>query len=182
MNKNHIVLKIFKSIFALYYLAIAIIIFIFLNNPNFVNTHSYFASLVLAGSIPHLVIYFMNNGFRSAQKSGFLIVGIVGVALGFIFEFSETMTINQICMYWGILDICRGAIEISDTLPHLKHNKLEIIELVVSTGDIALGILLCIHLEEGIKLHLTYFAIAFVLYAVKMVIEYIFQKIKVQNV
>lgn len=181
MEKKSLSSIIVQGIFIIYYLAIAVIIFVMLTNPDFYSNKEYLGYLVLAGSIPHLVIYFINGGYKSKAMTGILIIGIVGFALGFVFVFSESMTIEMICLYWGILDICRGAIEIGETIPHVKHNKLEILEIGISTGDIILGVLLCIHLEHGIKLHLIYFGIAFILYALKIVVELLILRHKTKN-
>ena len=181
MKHDSLIAKIVRSIFAIYYLAIAITIFVLLNNKEFLENHVYLGLLVLGGSLPHLLIYFITGGYKSTSKTCLLVVGIIGFALGFVFVYSETMTLEEICLYWGILDIVRGAIEIGDTIPHVAHNKLELLEIGISIGDIVLGILLCIHLHHGIKLHLIYFGIAFILYAVKMIIEYAIEKARAKN-
>lgn len=173
MIKNKLFQNISKLIFILYYVAIGIVILAFLNNKEFLENNRYLGFLIMAGSIPHLLIYFVEGGLFSKTKTSILIIGIIGFALSFVFVFSDTMTIEEICLYWGILDICRGAIEIGETLPHCKHDKLEYIEIAISIGDIVLGILLCIHLAHGLKLHLIYFAIAFFMYALKIVVAYL---------
>ena len=166
-----------KVVFVFFYLAMAAAVLILLDS-DFSREHTFLGTLVLIGSIPHIAIYFINHGYQSKGKSPYLIVGIVGFVLGLIFVFSDNITVDQICLYWGILDIVRGSVEIADTFPKIKDDKLELIEIGISTGDIAIGALLCIHLASGIRLHLIYFSIAFILYAVKIVTEYIISRRK----
>ena len=126
--------------------------------------------LMLLSSVPHFLIYFIHG------KLSYFIIGIVGTAFGTMSLASDIFEPEQICMVWGCLDICRGLTEIVSIAPTLKHHKSEIIEILISTGDIVVGVLLCIHLVHGLKLHLTYLAIAFLITAVKYIVEYVFEK------
>ena len=131
--------------------------------------------IVVLTSLVHVALYFLKAGWKNPSKGFYLVIGIVGVGLGFVFMFSEHIDIINICIFWGILDMIRAALEIKDVIPELKEEKLEIIPLLVSIGDFILGILLCIHGEEGIAVHLIYLGSAFILTAVKFVVEMIIE-------
>lgn len=152
-----------------YYIIVGIMVLI-ISNQN-VQEEQYqvmLGVLMLLSSVPHFLIYFING------KLSYLVIGIVGIVFGTLCLTTEQFNPEQICMVWGCLDICRGLTEIVNIAPTLKHHKTEIVEILISTGDIVVGILLCIHLVHGLKLHLTYLSIAFLITAVKYIAEYIF--------
>ena len=129
------------------------------------------STLIILSSIPHFLIFLTDR-----SRISYLIIGFVGVAFGILFLTTEIFSDDQICMIWGVIDICRGLTEIVSIAPHIKHNKIELIEIAISLGDIVIGVLLCIHMSEGLKLHLTYLGIAFLISAVKDAVQYIVAK------
>lgn len=110
-----------------------------------------------------------------------LIIGLIGVALGIVFIVNKDITLENMCFYWGILDIVRGALEIAHIVPQVKNNKLYIVEIILSSGDIVLGILLCIHLSHGLQVYLTYLGIAFLVSAFNQIVNLIIRKKKRSN-
>lgn len=126
--------------------------------------------LILLSSVPHFLIYLLDR-----HKLSYLIIGFVGLAFGILFLAVPAFDADQICMVWGCIDICRGLTEIINVAPTLKEDKREIIEILISIGDIVIGTLLIIHMSDGLQLHLMYLGIAFLLTAAKNVAELILE-------
>lgn len=136
---------------------------------------------ILITSFIHVILYFYQKGYKSLDKGFLLIIGLIGIALGIVFIVNKDITLENMCFYWGILDIVRGALEIAHIVPQVKNNKLYIVEIVLSSGDIVLGILLCIHLSQGLQVHLTYLGIAFLVSAFNQIVNLIIRKKKRSN-
>ena len=151
----------------LYHLIIGIFVLI-ISNRNLDDKIILLGVLIILSSVPHILIYFINK-----TKKTYLLIGLVGLAFGILFLSTDLFTDDQICMVWGCLDICRGLTEIATIVPEAKNNKFEIVEIFISTGDIVIGILLCIHLANGLHLHLLYLGIAFLITVLKDIVELI---------
>ena len=132
--------------------------------------------LIMLSSIVHILLYIVKQGYKYKEKGFFLVIGLIGLALGIIFLVNKKADIYTICLYWGLLDIVRGSLEIKDIIPELKNNKLEIVELVISIGDIVLGILLCLRQESGLQVHVIYIGASFILTCIKLIVDEIIQK------
>ena len=100
--------------------------------------------LILLSSIVHVFLYFFYEGYKRNEKGFYLVLGLIGVALGIIFMCNQKADIQTVCTVWGVFDIIRASVEIKESIPEIKKSKLEIIEIVISLGEIVLGILLCI--------------------------------------
>ena len=138
-------------------------IFIFCYEFLYVDkTYNGYAVLVIIGSIVHLLLYLINEGYRNKVFSCFLILAIIGIIIGILF-FICNFTFKTLCILWGVLDIIRGTCEIVFAAPKIKENKLQIIDIIASLIDIVLGILLCIHLNEGLHIHVIFFGVTFIL-------------------
>ena len=164
MSKSKEITRILTIISILFHLLVGIIVFI-IAFQNFEVTPLILGSLIAVGSIPHIMLF-----VRDFKKHSFLVIGLVALIFSIIAMASDLFTVNQVCVIWGAIDIARGITEIIDSAPKVKHEKLELIEIAVSTGDIVIGILLCIHMEEGLQLHLIYFGIAFVIIAIRYIV------------
>lgn len=128
-------------------------------------------TLIILSSVPHILIYMVNR-----TKKSYLVIGFVGIVFGILFLTSQIFNIDQICMVWGCIDICRGVTEIINVAPTVKKNRAEFIEIAISIGDIVIGVLLCIHLSNGMTLHLSYLSAAFIITAAKSIAEYIIER------
>ena len=153
-----------------YYLAIGIFVFIIFNQ-NFAENVNFLGTLIILSSVPHLLIYFIDR-----RRLTYLIIGLVGLAFGILFIATEQFDPDQVCMVWGCIDICRGSTEIISIVPHLRKHKIEWIEIAISLGDIIIGTLLIIHMAGGIKLHLIYLAIEFVISGGKNIFEFVYER------
>lgn len=165
MTQDSKFVKIVNIASTIFHILFGIIIFI-IAFQHYEVTQLILGMLILIGCIPHFLLYCVDR-----SKKGYLLLGTIGVAVALIAIIFKQFELTHIFIMWGVLDVCRGATEIFDSLPKVKTRKLEIIELLVSTGDIIIGILLCIHLEEGLKLHLIYFGVSFILIGLKYIIE-----------
>lgn len=161
------IIYIFSIVF---YLTIGTIAFIFAKPENGGNVN-FLGTLILLSSVPHLLIYLIHR-----ERQSYLIIGLVGIVFGTIILSTNVFDPDIVCMVWGAIDICRGATEIITIAPHVKHNKFEFIEIAVSTGDIVIGILLCIHMSNGIVLHLIYLGIEFFISGTKNIADYFIGK------
>jgi len=180
MNEAH--KKLYKKIvyiFSIFYhFAVGLTIIILLTTKDLNGLEILLPIFILLGCVPHLLIYSVDS-----KKTSYLIIGLVGLAFGILFLVtweSPYFSVEEICIIWGIIDICRGATEIINVLPHMiKHkNNADIVEILVSTGDIVVGILLCVHTKEGLTLHLIYFAIAFFVTSAKSAIDMFIERHK----
>lgn len=181
--------KILSLLLVAFYLCVGVLTIIIAVAPNIDKTPQMCGLLVVLSSIVHIFLYFINEGYKNKEKGFFLVIGIVAFSLGLIFMLSgieipgkeeevQALGIAEICLYWGILDIVRSSLEIKDIIPELKENKLNFLELAISIGDIVLGILLCIERGNGIALHLIYLGSAFILTAMKILVQIIIVKKK----
>ena len=163
------IIYIFSIIF---YLTIGIIAFVFAKPENGGNV-KFLGTLILLSSVPHLLIYIIDR-----NKQTYLIIGLVGVVFGVTILATDVFSPDVVCMVWGAIDICRGTTEIISVAPNVRKNKLELIEILVSIGDIVIGILLCVHMSGGIVLHLVYLGIEFVISGAKNIVDYFVERKK----
>lgn len=173
-KKRFFTLKNVVYLFAtVFYIAIAVWAFT-ISADDFSNKRMLLAFLIILSSVPHILIFVVNR-----KKISYLVIGLVGTALGIVFlTTGDLFSADQICMIWGCLDICRGTTEIINRVPEVKHYKGELFEIAISTGDIIIGVLLCIHMAHGLQLHLIYLGIAFVLSALKNINDLILERIE----
>lgn len=106
-----------------------------------------------------------------------LTMGLISIALGFIFIFASELNMTYFCIFWGAFEIVNGTIEISADVKSAHHSILSLISVLISVGEIVFGTLLIIHLKSGIFAHLLYMGITSILTASLLAIEF-FQKIK----
>lgn len=173
MTKEQITKRLTQIAYAfatVFYITIGIVAFIFAKPENGGNI-DFLATLILLSSVPHLLIYVIDR-----KKQTYLIIGLVGIVFGVLFLATDVFDPDSICMVWGAIDICRGTTEIISVAPHVKKNKAELIEIAISLGDIAIGILLIIHMSNGIVLHLIYLGIEFLISGTKNIVDYFVEK------
>lgn len=168
--------KILTVILLIFYLGVGIFTIAFASEGgDNLQTAKYLGLLVLLSSIVHIILYFIHEGYKNKDKMFYLILGLIGLSLGIVFMVNKNATVEEICLYWGILDVVRGSVEMAHSIPEVKENKLQILEVAISLGDIILGILLCINRGSGITAHLIYLGIAFIVTAIKIVVDYVIE-------
>lgn len=153
-----------------FYLAVGLVVIGLLTGGEFKQPELILPILIILGSVPHILIFSADR-----KRVSYLVIGLVGLSFGILFlctKDTELYNVDEVCMVWGVIDICRGTTEIVNIAPRLRHRKVgDFIEIGISTGDIVVGILLCIHLQGGLTLHLIYLATAFFITVVKNVAE-----------
>ena len=164
MYKSKEFTRVLTIISILFHLLVGIIVFI-IAFQQFEVTPLILGLLIAVGSLPHIMLF-----ARDVRKHSFLVIGLVALIFAIIAMASDLFSVNQVCVIWGAIDIARGVTEIIDSAPKIRKEKLELIEIAVSLGDIVIGILLCLHMEEGLQLHLIYFGIAFVIISIRYLV------------
>ena len=171
MNKNLAVRIVFiVNIIVHIIVGASLIIF---SNEAFERNNLFIGAIILVTGLPNLFIYLIGKGYRELLKQPYLVFSIVSVVIGVIFMLCDEISLLHMCIIWGIHDICRSAYEIFDGIRELRHDKLEILEIIAGVADLTLGVLLCIEKEEGIKMHLIIMGIALVLIGIRFLIELI---------
>ena len=111
-------------------------------------------------NIPAMVIY--------------IFLSIVGVTLGLISIFMESIDLATVCLIFGIMDVSSGALEITTNAAIFKKSiksPTNFTEYAISTADIIFGIILIIKLEEGLLVHVLYLALVFIVNGIVALIE-----------
>ena len=153
------------------YLAIGVFVLVFANETREKN-NVILGILILLSSIPHLLIFVLQGGLKNGRKYSYLFFSIIGICIGLVTIFKTSISLDKVCVMWGCFDICRSSFEIADTIPEIKkHRWLELIELLISIGEIIIAILLIIDEFEGVRLHLIYFGVVFIVSAVKRILD-----------
>lgn len=148
------------------------IVVLFLANDAREKNNFLLGTLILVSSIPHLLIFVIQGGLKNDRKYMYLGFAGIGIAIGIVTMFSTHLTLDKVCIMWGTFDICRSTFEIADVIPELKKHKwLELIDLAISLGEIAVAVFLIIEEFSGVKLHLVYFGITFIICGVKRIGE-----------
>ena len=154
-----------------FYIAIGIFVLIF-SNDYYEKNNLFLGILILLSSIPHLLIFVTQGGLKNDRKYPYLFFSLIGFAIGIVTICEESIPLDKVCVMWGCFDICRSSFEIADVIPELKKHKwLELIELFISLGEIGIAVLLIIDEFEGIKLHLLYFGVVFVISGIKRILD-----------
>ena len=124
--------------------------------------------LIVAG-VAKIISYFLRKGFKHPTNIT-LVTGIVMIVLAVIF-FLDKFDLVSLCLAWGIMEIIIGLTELQVDLFAARKDKWAIGEIVIDLGGITFGVLLTIHLEEGLHAHLIFMGISFILYAALYAIE-----------
>lgn len=127
--------------------------------------NSTFLGVVLLVTNAHSFInYFTTKEYKKESNTN-MAISLIGIALGFVFLFSK-MQLSFLCFLWGLLEIIKGSFDVQKSFHEIKKDKKEIARLVIALAEITFGALLCIHVEEGLKEHLIFLGITFILNAI----------------
>ena len=129
--------------------------------------------IILIVSAVCRLIKFLANRHSFDVHTIDLTMGLISVALGFIFIFAHELDMKMLCIFWGLFEIVNGTIEISTDVKLAKRSVLSFISVLISIGEIVFGTLLIIHLESGIFAHLLYMGITSLLTAGLLAYEFI---------
>ena len=169
--KNHKLLNILYLLLVFCYIGIGIFV-LFYSNEQREKNNVILGLLILLSSVPHFFIYVVNGGRKNEKKYPYLAFALLGLTIGIVTICIPTISLAKVCVMWGAFDLCRSSFEICDVIPELKkHEWIELVELVLSLGEIVIAVLLIIDEFEGIRLHLIYFGIVFIVSGVKRIVE-----------
>lgn len=155
----------------LVYVCVGTLVLVYANDAREKN-NVILGVLILLSSLPHVLLFILHGGFKNERKYPFLMFCIIGITIGLVAIFNNSFDLNKICVIWGCFDICRSSFEIADIIPELRRYKwLELIELIISLGEIIFAILLILDEFDGIRIHLIYFGVTFIVSAVKRLVQ-----------
>ena len=77
---------------------------------------------------------------------------------------------TDIVVYWGLIEIASSSIEMIMALRIVKKRILNILNVLINVIEFVFGILLCVHLEEGISIHLIITGSLFIAIALEEII------------
>lgn len=123
--------------------------------------------LFMAGAIPHLNEFIERRKHRLVRNI-FLALVVIGFLFGFAMVFDKKLTFDNVCLMFGLLDICRGILEIvinGVIYKKTPKNLVNFLNYGVSVGDIIFGIILSIKGAHGLVGHLLYMSFAFLVMA-----------------
>ena len=114
------------------------------------------AILMLMGIIEGLLYYSTEK--KTLVYCHDVIVAIFEFAIGIafiIYNEGDVLTLNSACVIWGILEIIKSILEARQIVYECRNIKFYVIvDMVLTSICLVFGILLCVHAEHGIKLHL----------------------------
>ena len=123
--------------------------------------------LFLLASVFHISEFHHYNNNKVAGTIYFAL-SIIGIILGVWSLVDGNLDLWLVALIFGIMDVVSGAFEIFTNAVILKkpfNSRTNITEYAVSTADIIFGILLIIHRENGLTVHVIYLAIVFLINA-----------------
>ena len=123
--------------------------------------------LFLLASVFHISEFHHYNRNKSAGTIYFAL-SVIGIVLGVIALTLNNLELWVVCLAFGIMDTVSGILEIFTNAVLLKKtvkSRINFTEYAISTADIIFGILLIISLEKGLKVHILYLAIVFLVNA-----------------
>lgn len=164
----HIILN---ALVTISYLALGVLVFI----VCFINTTYQplpLGILLIVSALCRLIKFLVNRHSFDVHTID-LTMGLISVALGFIFIFAHELDMKMFCIFWGIFEIVNGTIEISADVKLARLSFMYIISVLISIGEIVFGTLLIIHLEGGIFAHLLYMGVTSVLTAGLLALEFV---------
>lgn len=149
------------------------VLVIVLSNEVFEKDHIFIGAVLAVSGVPSLLIFFAASGHKNFRKFPYLTSAIIAFVVGIIFIIFDELTLDHMLLTVGIFDIIRGLYETIDASLEIKENKLEILEIISSVGDIVFGILLCIKLSDGYKNHLIFMGVALIIVGIKFLFDLI---------
>lgn len=166
--------RIFEIASPILFLAFGIFVLCF-SGMEYVDNNSWILCTFLIVSGAACICDFI-GGHKIKHEFNFDIAfGICSIALGIIFMAAD-IDLKTICLIWGIFEIIEGAFELQHLIVLLNHKDfIAIIEVVVAVLKVIFGILLCVHTEEDIKVHLIVVGVVFILSAIAQVLHTIIE-------
>lgn len=134
--------------------------------------HVIVGMLVTITSFFEIAAYLFSKSYKQGSKLYILIISGSLLIFGVV-SMLASLPITSICLIWGIGDALTGVFGGIRSSIALKKEKIQIVDLIISIGFVVFGIILAIKLQEGIKGHLIFCSIAYLVDAIIMLIEFI---------
>lgn len=173
--KKSKVLNILYLGLVLLYMAIGVFVLIYANEQREKN-NILLGLFILLSSLPSLLVFFTNGGFKNEHKYSSLAFAIIGISIGVVTIVKKDISLDKVCVIWGCFDICRASLEIAEILPELREHKwLELVDLAIAIGEIVIAVMLIIREFEDVNVHLLYFGVTFIIAGAKRIIDLIIE-------
>ena len=127
--------------------------------------------LLVVSSIPSILLYFLLNSYKSPRKMPYVVLSVSLFTCGLVFIIAPEISLDHASLLWGILDILISAFVIIDAFVEIKDNKIKISEMIIGAINLVFGVLLCIHLGEGVSTHLIVMGFIYIVKAIRSIFE-----------
>lgn len=137
--------------------------------------------IILAGAGTIEVLYHYASEHKGGKYIHDFIFALIEIGLGIFFIVGSTfdLSLDTACLIWGIFEIAKAGLELIEKYQEIKVLKYHMIpDVLLTLLTLVFGILLCIHTEEGIKVHLIITSVVFYSYAVILFIRFFFLKLE----
>ncbi len=138
------------------------------------HTNYFFGSVLIAISIPLILLFLAQEGFKKPLKIPYFGLAILSIALGILIICVGDPSIFHMCALWGVYSLLLAIYTIIDSFIEIKHSRIEIIEIIICAVDIVFSILLIIRADGSVNAHLIFIGISFILKSVIYLLHYFF--------
>ena len=101
----------------------------------------------------------------------YVVLSVSLFTCGLVFIIAPEISLDHASLLWGILDILISAFIIIDAFIEIKDNKIKISEMIIGAINLVFGVLLCIHLGEGVSTHLIVMGFIYIVKAIRSIFE-----------
>ena len=170
--------KFILPITTLVYLLTMGVLFIVFSLGLIQRNNTFIGLCLLFVSIPLLFAFTRKNVEALFFRIAFTILGLALFIISLITMATGEIDIDNVLVWWGVLDIITGVVEAGESTTDivLRKQKRGFAGILLGLVEIVFGILLIVHLREGLTLHLIITGIIFLLTVVKLVLLSIFNR------
>ena len=172
MKRSRIISDILNVITILLFQFAGVAVIVFSRNEAMFD-HSVLGWVLLATSLCRIIRAIIERNTVN-ERPHELIIPLITFGFGFVVLFSE-ISMNDVCLYWGLLEICSSSVELTMAFRIIRKELIRIVNVLINVVEFVFGILLCVHMGEGITIHLVITGSLFIALAIEqavlMVIE-----------
>lgn len=166
MSKVGLFRKIFNYIISTIFIVLMIMHFI--ANPEY-TSQIISLFMIIAGLIKIAYILLTGEYHDKTRLHEIISAGLL-VILGIIYILNKTNS-SIVCLSYGLIDAADGIAGTVCTAYIVDREKITIVELLISIGDIIFGTLLCAEKAEGMRAHLIFLTTTIAIYTLMDIIE-----------
>ena len=163
--------RIFEIVTPAVFLLYGIFVITFSGSSFIIENYQLMLGIILMiGGVAKIADYI--GGHKIKHEFNFdIIFGISFIVFGII-VLAKAISLNTICIIWGVMEILEGAFEIQYLIIELKNKKyLAFISLACALLSVVFGTLLCIEAQEDITIHLIVVGVVFIASAATQIVE-----------